>query len=145
MRVEEGFVVAEGDGHDAAAGEGDGVHVDGIGGVADDDGVACGEEGEHEVGEAFLGADGGDDFAVGVEFDAVAAFVFEGDFAAEVVEADGDGVAVIAGVLGGLGEFLEDEIGRGIDGVAHAQVDDICAAAAFLGLEAVEAGEEVGG
>ncbi len=142
---EEGVIIAEGDGHNAAASEGDGIHVDGVGGVSDDDGIAGGEEGEHEVGEAFLGADGGDDFAVGIELDAVAAFVFEGDFAAEVVEAHGDGVAVIAGVFGGFGEFVDDEVGGGVDGVAHAQVDDIGAGAAFFRLEGVEACKKIRG
>src|SRR5207248_3328739 len=109
-----------------------------------DDGVAGGKEGEHQVGEALLGADGGDDFAIGVEFDAVATFVFERNFAAQVVEAHGDAVPVIARILGGLGEFFDDEVGRRVDGVAHAQVDDVGARAAFFRLEAIEASEKVG-
>ena len=81
---------------------------------------------------------------VGVELDAVPPSIAEGGLAAEVEEAVGNGVAVVAVVAGGLAELVDDLRGGRVGGVAHAEVDDVDAGAAFTVFEVVDLAEEVG-
>ena len=141
--VEKGLVVAERHADHIGAGHGDGVDVDGESRIADDGGIAGAEQGEAQMAEAFLGADGGDDFGFGVEFDAVFAAIFFGDFLAQAGDAVADAVAMVARIGGGFGEFFDDGFGRGVGGVAHAQVDDVDAGDALFVLHLVDAAEEV--
>ena len=83
--------VVEGDADDVGAGDDGAVDVDGVAGVGDEDGVARVEDGEAEVGDAFLGADGDDGFGLGVEIDVVAALVPVADGLAQAREGRGRG------------------------------------------------------
>ena len=67
------LAVVDGDADDVGAGDDRAVDVDGIAGVGHEHGVARVENGEAEVGDALLGADGDDGLGVGVEVDVVAA------------------------------------------------------------------------
>ncbi len=57
------------------AGDDRAVDVDGVAGIGNEHGVARVEDGEAEVGDALLGADGDDGFGVGIEVDVVARLV----------------------------------------------------------------------
>ena len=96
------------------------------------------------MAEAFLGADGDDDFLVGVELNAPAVLVPLGGFASQVIDAGGHAITVVSGVLSGLAQLVDDPgLGR-IGGVSHAEVDDVGAGALHLVLEFVDASEQVG-
>ena len=72
------------------------------------------------MGNALLGANGGDDFRFGVEGDAVLVVIFFGDFLAQTGDAIADAVAVVAGVFRRLGQFFDDGIGGWVGGVCRA-------------------------
>ena len=135
-----------------SAGDDGAVDVDGVGGIGDEDGVARVEDGETEVGDAFFGADGDDGFGVGIDVDGVAGFVPIGDGFAQARDAPGDGVAMGDRLLRGLDHLVDDVLGGGAVGIAHAEVDDVFAAAARgdfhfagdvedIGRKALNAGE----
>ena len=75
--IQKRLIVAQRNADDVGPGHRRGVDVDGEGGVADDDRIARAEQRQAEMAEAFLAADGGDDFGFRVEIDAVLVFVFE--------------------------------------------------------------------
>ena len=82
-------VVERGDVAEHAAGDHEAVGVDRVGGVGDEHDVAgCGDR-HGEVGEALLGAEGGDDLGLGVELHPEAAGVVAGLGAAEAGDALG--------------------------------------------------------
>ena len=137
-------LVVDGHADDVGAGDDRAVDVDGVAGVGDDDGVARVEDGEAEVGDALLGADGDDGLGVGIEIDVVAGLVPVGDGAAQAGQAAGDGIAMGGGLLRGLDELVDDVLGRGSVGVAHAEVDDVFAAAAGAGLHLAGDVEDIG-
>ena len=109
--------------------------VDGVAGIGHGDGVARVEHGEAEVGDALLGADGDDGLGLGVEVDVVAALVPVADGLAQAGQAAGERVAMGGGLLRGLDQLVDDVLGRGAVGVAHAEVDDVFAALAGGGLQ----------
>ena len=96
------------------------------------------------VGEALLGAQRGDDLRLGVELHAEAARVVGGLRLAQARNALGCGIAVGARLGHRLDELVDDVLGRGHVGVAHAEIDDVGAAGPRRGLEAVDLGEDVG-
>lgn len=126
-------------------GHDDAVLVNGVTGVGQGDDIAGTDNGEHKVGQTFLGADGGDGFGFRIEFDAPFAFVALGDGKAEVGNAAGDGVAMIAGIAGGLNEFVDDDTGSRSVGIAHAEVDHILLGCAEFCLHFVDDGKNVRG
>ena len=93
-------------------GHNDAVLVNGIAGIRRDHGVARAYDGEQQVGEGVLGADGDDRFLVRVEFHTVVALVAVGDLLAQPADAARHRVAVIARVACGLDELVDD--GRGV-------------------------------
>ena len=128
-----------------AAGDHEAVGVDGVAGVGDEHDVAGGGDRHGEVGEALLGAEGGDHLGLGVELHAEAAGVVAGLGAAEAGDALGGRIAVGARAAHGFHKLFNDMGGRVHVGVAHAEVDDVHALGAVAGLEPVHLGEDVGG
>ena len=141
--VEELLIVAQRDRDDVGAGQGHGVDVDREGRVGDDGRIARAQHRQAQVAEAFLGADGGEDFGVRVELDALFAGVLLGHLAAEVLDPVGGAVAVVARVAGGLAELLDHHLAGRVGGVAHAQVDDVGALLPFGVLQRVDASEQI--
>ncbi len=119
----------------ARAGDDGAEDVDGIAGVEDGDGVLVVERGEAEVCDSLFGADGDDGLGFGVERDGVAALVPVADGLAQARQPAGERVAVGGRLLRGLDELVDDVAGGRAVGVAHAEVDDVFAAAARGGLE----------
>ena len=101
------------------------VDVDGIAGVGHQHGVARVEDGEAEVGDALLGADGDDGLAVGIEIDVVTRLVPIRDGPAKTRQAARNRVAMRDGLLRRFNHLVDDVFGRGPVGVAHAEVDDV--------------------
>ena len=91
-------------------------------------GVAGREQHPHQVAEALLGADRGDDLGLGIELDAEAPQVQVGDGLAQLRDAPARRVPVVAGVVRRLGELLDRDLGRRDVGVAEAEVDHVCPA-----------------
>ena len=110
---------------DVGAGEQRGVDVDRVRRRGHERGVARPDQHPHQVGQALLGPDGGHDLGVGVELDAERAQVQVGDGLAQLGDAPRRRVAVVAGVVGGLGQLLDRDVGRREVGVAEAEVDDV--------------------
>ena len=143
LRIE-AAVVERRDVAERAAGDHEAVGVDRIARVRDEHDVAGGGDRHGEVGEAFLGAEGGDHLGLGVELHPEAAGVVAGLGAAEAGDALGGGIAVGAGARDGLDKLFDDMGGRVHVGIAHAEVDDVHALGAVAGLEPVDLGEDVG-
>ena len=141
----EAAVVEGGDVAERAAGDHEAVGVDGVAGVRDEHDVAGGGDRHGEVGEALLGAEGGDDLGLGVELHPEAAGVVAGLGAAEAGDALGGRIAVGAGAAHGFHKLFNDVGGRVHVRVAHAEVDDVHPLGAVAGLEPVHLGEDVGG
>ncbi len=72
---EEVIAIDDGDADHVSSGDDGAVDMDGVAGVGHQHGVARVEDGEAEVGDAFLGADGDDGLGVGIEVDGVARLV----------------------------------------------------------------------
>ncbi|OMP13380.1 hypothetical protein COLO4_01793, partial [Corchorus olitorius] len=121
------------------------VDVDRVAGVGHQHRVAVVQGSQHQVCQAFLGADGNDGFALGVDLDLVAVLVPARNRAAQTGDASGSGIAVGVFTLGDLHQLLDDVRRRGPVGVAHAQVDDVLATTARGHLEFGGDVEDVGG
>ena len=134
----------DGDADDVGSGDDGAVDVDGIAGIGDEHGVARIENREAEMGDAFLGADGDDGFGVGIEVDVVARLVPVADGLAQARNSLGDGVAMGDGLLRRFNHLVDDVLGRGAVGVAHAEVDDVFSAAAGVDLHLAGDVEDVG-
>ena len=109
----EAAVVERGDVAQGAAGDHEAVGVDGVAGVGDEHDVAGGGDRHGEVGEALLGAEGGDHLGLGVELHPEAAGVVAGLGAAEAGDALGGGVAVGAGAAARFRQAFQ-RYGRGV-------------------------------
>ncbi|MNN23253.1 hypothetical protein D3C81_1366450 [compost metagenome] len=103
------------------------------------------EGGQHQVRQAFLGADGDDGFAVRVDLHLIAVLIPARDGAAQARDAAGGGITVGVVALGDLHQFLDDVRRGGAVGVAHAEVDDVLATAAGGHLQFGGDVEDVGG
>ncbi len=133
--------------HRAHLGAGDHrtVDVDRIARVGHEDGVAMVEGRQHQVRQAFLGADGDDGFAFRVDLHVVAVAVPVRDGPAQARDAARGGVAMGVFALGDGAELLDDmRRGRPV-GIAHAQVDDVLATATSGHLQFGGDIENVGG
>src|ERR1700679_3583832 len=93
--------------------------------------------------DALFGADGDDGLGVGIEFDAVAALVPIADGLTQARNAFGERVAMGGVARGGLDELGNDVRRGGAVGIAHAEVDDVFAAASRLGLHLASGVEDV--
>ena len=142
--LQEHLVVGDRDPEVAASGEHHGVGVDGERRGGHQRGVARPEQGEAEVAEALLRADGGDDLLVRVEADAPVLVVVLRHLAAQVVEPGRGRVAVVPRVVDHLAELVDDGLRRGVGGIAHRHVDDVDAAAPLAREQRVDAAEHVG-
>ena len=96
------------------------------------------------IGEAFLGAERGDDLGLGIELHAEAALVIGGLGPAQPGDAARRGIAVGARTPDGVLQLLDDMGGRRQVGIAHAEVDDVGPGIARLGLRAVDLLEDIG-
>lgn len=100
---------------------------------------------QHQVRQAFLGADGNDGFAFRVDLHVVAVTVPVRDGPAQARDAARGGVAMGVFALGDGAELLDDmRRGRPV-GIAHAQVDDVLATATSGHLQFGGDIENVGG
>ena len=124
------LLVVDGDADDVRAGNDRAVDVNGVAGIGHQHGVARVENGEAEVGDALFGADGDDGLGVGIEIDVVAGLVPGADGLAQARNAAGDRVAMRGGLERRLDQLVDDVLGRGAVGIAHAEIDDVFAAAA---------------
>ena len=128
---------------DVGPGEERGVDVDRVGRRRHQGGVARTDQHPHQVGEPLLGPDGGHHLGLGVELHVELAQVEVGDGLADLRDAPAGRVAVVARVVGRLGQLLHGHVGRGQVGVAEAHVDDVPAVAPGRGLQVVDGGEDV--
>ena len=97
-----------------------------------------------DVGEAFLGAERGDDLGVGIELHAEAALVIGGLRAAQAGNAARGRIAVGARLAQRLLQLLDDMRGRRQIRIAHAEVDDVGARIAGARLGPVHLLEHIG-
>ena len=136
--------VSDFQGDHIAGGQGDGVHVYGKERRGDDGRITGTHQRKAKVAEALFGPQADHDFFFRVEPDSVAAKVLASHFAAQVEDAVGLGVTVIAGIARRLGQFLDYVIGWRVGRIAHSQVDHIRTGAALLVKEGIDAAEHVG-
>ena len=80
---------------------------------------------------------------VGIELHAEAAPVIGGLRLAQALDALGGGIAVGARIAHRLDQLVDDMLGRRHVRIAHAEIDDVLAARARLGLELVDLLEDV--
>jgi hypothetical protein len=80
-----------------------------------------------QVGDALLGADGGDGFLFRIEIDVVTRLVPVADRFAQPRDTLGYGITMRVAAPRGLDHFLDDMRRRGLVGIAHAEVDDVFA------------------
>ncbi len=143
-RAEERVVGLDRHRADGAAGHQEAEDVDRIGRIGNDDDVAGRGDRLRDVGEAFLGAERGDDLRFGIELDAEAARIIGRLRAAQPGYALGGRITVGARLADGLLQLLDDMRGRRQIGIAHAEIDDVGAAVAGHRLGAVDLLEHVG-
>src|SRR5690606_19464827 len=133
--------------HRAHLGAGDdrAIDVDRVAGIGHQHGVALVQGGQHQVRQAFLGTDGDDGFALGVDLHVVTLLVPARNGAAQARNAARGGVTVGVLALGDGAELLDDMRRGGAVGIAHAEVDDVLATAAGGHLQLGGDIEDVGG
>ena len=139
-----GLVLVQVDADDAAAGNDGGIDVDRKSRGRHQYRVTRAHQGQAEMRDTFLGADGADDFGIAVQIHTVVLLIAVGDFAAQAAQAVGRRIAVGLGVARHFAQFFTDGRGGRIDGVAHAEVDDIVSPAAFFHFRFVDHAEQVG-
>ena len=130
-------------GADDAAGHQESEGVDRVGRVGNQHDVARRGDRLGHVGEAFLRAERGDDLGLGIELHAEPARVIAGLGAAQAGDAFRGGVPVGARLADRFNELVEHVLGRGQIGVAHAEIDNVGAGGAGLGLQHVDLLEDV--
>ena len=128
-----------------AAGHEEAEGVDRIGRVGHHHHVARRGDRLRHVGEAFLGAQRGDDLGLRIELHAEAALVIGGLGAPQPRNAAGRRIAVGAGLADGLLQLLDHMLGRRQVRIAHAEVDDVGSRIAGGRLGAVDLLEDVRG
>ncbi len=117
--------------------------MDRIGGVRAEDHVARRGDCLRHVGEAFLGAQGGDHLRIRVELHAETAGIISGLSAAQARNALGRGITVRARILHDLAQLVDDRLGSGKVGVSHAEIDDIGAARSRACFQTVDLFENI--
>ena len=120
-------VAARADGHAAhvCAGNDGRILVDGVGRVGRKHHIAGLKNGQRKVGKAFLGAQGHNGFAVGVELHAVVAGIAITYGFAQVRNTARKRVTVVHRLLCCLNKLVDDGCGRCYVRVAHAEVHDV--------------------
>ncbi len=109
--------MVDGHAHHVRSGDDRAVDMDGIAGVGHQHRVARVEDGQAQVGDALLGADGDDGLCFRVEIDVVAGLVPVADGLAQARDAAGDRVAVIGGLERRLHQLVHDVLGVGPSGL----------------------------
>ena len=120
-----------------AFGHDDAVLMDRIARVRRDHRIARSDHGEQQVRQRVLRADGDDGFLLRIERDAVVRLVALDDLLAQVRDALGHRVAMVALVARGFHQLADDGARRGAVGVPHPQIHHIELAArafAFISL-----------
>ena len=138
QRAEEGRIGLDRHRADGASRHEEAEHVNGVGRIGNNDHVARGGDRLRHVGEAFFGAERGDDLRLRIELHAESARVISGLGAAQARYSPRRRIAVGTGAADGLLELLHNMRGRRQIGIAHAEVDDVGAAIAGDGLGAVD-------
>ena len=118
--------------------------MDRVAGIGHQDDVAGVQGGERQMRDAFLGADGDDRLALGIELDGEAPLVPVADRLAQPQDALGHRVAMGIAALRRLDHLVHDVAWRGLIGVAHAEVDHVLAPLAGGGLQLAGDVEDVG-
>jgi hypothetical protein len=106
--------------------------------------VAGRRDGLRHVGEAFLGAERGDDLRFGIELHAKAAAIIGGLRLAQAGNAARGRIAVGARLADRFLELVDDVLGRRQVRVAHAEIDDVGALDARAGLRPIDDFENIG-
>ena len=126
-----------------AAGENSACIVNGVGGLWDEHDVAVVDDGEREVGEAVLGADGRENLRVRVDID-MESFLHESRRRlTESGNAFIEGIAMIFGIVDSLGHLINDELVRRQVGIADAEVDDVLAGSQKRAFFLIDLNEKV--
>ena len=128
---------------DGTPGHQEAERVNRIGRVWNDNDVARRRDRLRHVGEAFLGAERGDDLRFRIELYAETPRVIGGLGAAQTGNPFGRRIAVGARLADGLFELLDDVRRRRQIGIAHAEIDDVGAAIARRRLGAIDHLEHV--
>ena len=117
--------------HRADVGSGDdrAVDVDRIAWIRNQDRIAAVQGGEHQVGQALLGADRDDRLGIGIDPDLEPVLVPVGNRAAQPGDSLGHRIAVGILPLYRFDQLVDDVPGRGAVRIAHAHVDDVLATA----------------
>ena len=118
--------------------------MNGVGGVGHQHHVSGLHRGQNQVGQPFLGADGGDGLGLRVDIHVEAAFVPVGDGHPQLGDPPGGGIAVVGGLARGFDEFVHNVLRGGQVGVAHPQIDDILPPAPGHHLQGVDRGKDIG-
>jgi len=126
------------------AGDDHGIGVDRVRRIGNQGDVTGFHDGQGQVRQPLLRADGGDGLGVGVQQDTVTPAVPVADRVPKLGDAPRCGVPVVARVARRLAQLLHDVGGRGQVRVAHAEVDDVLAPRPRLDLQLVHDGEDVG-
>ena len=96
-----------------------------------------------QMREAFLAPDARDHLGLGIELHAPVLLVSLGDLRAQVLQAGRMAVPMVARVRGGLADLVDDlPVGR-VRGIAHAQVDHVCAVLPVAVPQRVDLAEHV--
>ncbi len=129
---------------DGAAGHEEAEGVDRVARVRHQHEVAGRRDGLRHVGEAFLGAERGDDLLLGIELHAEAAAVIGRLRLAQARDAARGRIAVGARLADGLLQLVDDVLRRRQVRIAHAEIDDVGALVARAGLRLVDDLENIG-
>ena len=105
------------------------IDVNGVTGIGHQHRITAVQRRQHQVRQAFLRADGDDGLAVRIDIHVVALAVPARNGATQARDALGCRIAVRVRPLRHRAQLLHDMRRRGAIGVAHAEVDDVLAAA----------------
>ena len=128
---------------DIGAGKQRRIEVDRVRGRRNKRRVARTHDDPHQVREALLGPDRRHDLAVGVQLHPETPQVKVSDRLSELGDPTARRVAVVTGIVNGLGQLLDGHLRRGDVGVPKAQVDDVVAGTARLQLQLVDLREDI--
>ena len=118
--------------------------MDRIGRVGAQDHVAGRCDRLRHVGEAFLGAKGGDDLRIWVQLDAEATGVIGGLGTTQPGNALRRRITMRARVLNGLAELVDNRLRSGKIRIAHAEVDDVSTGRSRACFQTVDLFENIG-
>ena len=115
--------------------------ISGIGNQSQITGI---QQGQHEMGQAFLAADGSNALGLPVQIHSKAVLVKAADRPQQTRDTPGGGITMGFAVLDHLSQFVDDVLGSRLVGVAHAQIDDIGSLLAQTKFDVIEPSEQIG-